>query len=161
MRAVFGDMVTEIGPGALSNVDFYHDQSFPKQISCIRQTAFIQNKSLTAFETDLEYVGTSAFANCINLSSADMTRLSSIPDYGFVNAALAEVNLSVANSVGECCFKGCRRLSSAISPEVTDVGPSAFYGCSGISSINLHNCESIGSYAFAGTSVSALNLPNI
>lgn len=161
VRAVFGDMLTEIGPGALSNVDFYHDQSFPKQISCIRQTAFIQNKSVTAFETDLEYVGTSAFANCTNLSVADITRLTSIPNYGFVNAALAEVNLSIANSVGECCFKGCRRLSSAISPEVTDIGPSAFYGCSELSSIDLHNCESIGSYAFAGTSVSALNLPNI
>lgn len=73
---------------------------------------------------DLTEVGSYAFANCNNLTTATFTK---------------------ATKVGSDAFNGCMSLESISLPEVKEIGTSSFNWCPSLKSISMPKIEVLGS----------------
>ncbi len=116
------------------------------------------DKDVISFETPerVEYIGSGAFADCVNLTSILIPdRIAYIPYGAFKNCrSLQRVVLPYSGftSIGDQAFAGCTRLSQITIPDsVTSIGTEAFLNCTGLYHLSLKNQSvRIGTGAFSG-----------
>lgn len=101
-------------------------------------------------------IGSSAFTDCGNLSSATLLNNGRIQGNAFQNCtALAELTLGdCISSIGQYAFDGCKSLVEVIIPDaVTELSDYSFQGCSSIQSFTIgQNVSQIGYDVWNGCS---------
>ena len=100
-------------------------------------------------------IGTSAFAGCSKLQSAQLgDNVNGIDNYAFSGCkALTEIVIpNATKSIGTYCFQNCSAMQKVtLGSNVSTIGQNAFYNCSKIPQITIPSAvESIGNYAFSG-----------
>ena len=96
-----------------------------------------------------------AFANCFVLNQIDLSNVTSIGDYAFMECGLTKADLSKLETVGKYAFANCKNLSELTLNEAgTVVGEGAFAECAALTYVgNLEYVPEIGAYAFANTGI--------
>ena len=102
----------------------------------------------------IAYLGSKAFYNCVNLTSIDINKISTIRSEAFYNCqSLRSEKLGDSVSVGDRAFYNCGELVID-GAGFTEVGDSAFYECSSLSNITFaDSIKKIGAEAFYNTLV--------
>ena len=133
--------------------------NIPSTVREISSEAFSGMESLTTVNfgsnSQLQTIGASAFADCVNLTSINLpSGITEIPFGAFENCKnLASLTIpSSVTKIGAQAFSGAEKLAFASLPTgVTEIGEFAFFGCKGSSTITLPSgVTSIGDGAFAG-----------
>ena len=101
-----------------------------------------------------------AFANCESLAKINLTNITSIGDYCFMECALTEADLPAVASIGKYAFANCQALTELkLNPNGSTVGEGAFGECVGLTDVqNLDCVTEIGAYAFINTSITNADL---
>lgn len=142
-------MIVQAAEDTTEDGDFWEDHAWELDDGTIEIFGFYENTTSSIVipsEIDgkkVTSIGTSAFANCSNLSSI------TIPD-------------SVTN-IGDMAFDGCNSLTNIILPEsIITIGDFAFDGCISLTSITLpKSVKNIGSCAFRDCkSLSKITIPD-
>ena len=101
--------------------------------------------------SDVEYVGAYAFANCRYVSSVEFPTCSEIGMSAFYSCTvLTSVSFPECTSIGNNAFDYCQSLTTAVFPECISIGSAAFRSCARLSSVNTPKCVTIGNDAFQG-----------
>jgi hypothetical protein len=102
----------------------------------------------------VETVGAYAFSNCAALKEVNLPKAKSIGDFAFNCTALESVYLPKAETIGGLfAFQGCAALTEVNLPAATFIGPYAFWECAALTTVNLPKAVNIGGCAFYGCDV--------
>ena len=103
------------------------------------------DKNIETFIDDtITSIGSSAFQNCTQLTSASFPAATSISGSAFQNCTrLTSASFPVATSIPGSAFYGCSQLTSASFPAATYIGSSAFQNCSQLTSVILGNTTQV------------------
>lgn len=112
------------------------------------------------FEEGLENIGTSAFANCKNLTSISLPQSVVLIDDGAFSGCekLAEIDLGGAQSIGERAFYDCALLATPDLSKVVKIGKNAFTNCSALTSLSLSAGCDVGDRAFSASGITELTI---
>ena len=126
--------------------------AFPETLSEVYDSAFENCTNLTAVTLSVSYLGSSAFAGCTALASAD------------VKVALDAESLDPwdESGIGSDTFEGCTSLTT-VSLTAPKVPSWCFWGCENLTDVKLTLDEDsyIGSYAFADCEkLASLTIPD-
>lgn len=116
----------------------------------------VQGTGIIIFDSDVSYIGRSAFYRSALTSITIPNSVTSIGYLAF-NECISLTSVTIPDSVtsiGECGFYSCSSLTSVtIGNGVTSIEYAAFYGCQSLTSITIPNSvTSIGDLAFYGCS---------
>ena len=96
-----------------------------------------------------------AFAGCISLQNIDLSKVTTIGDYAFIEAALVEIDLTAAQTIGEYAFVSNKQLEAvSVNPDGVELAEGAFSECNAL--VHVHNMAGIrkvGDYAFTYTAI--------
>jgi len=115
------------------------------RVTSIGSSAFQNCSNLTTADFPVATsIGNSAFSGCSKLATADFPVATSIGTYAFYNCSkLTAVNFPVVTSIGSSAFDNCSKLTTADFPIATSIGSSAFSGCSKLATLILRNTEKV------------------
>ena len=101
-----------------------------------------------------------AFAGCIALNGIDLSKVTAVGEYAFIESALVTVNLSAAESIGEYAFVNNESMKNlTLNKEGVTIDEGAFSYCLPLKSVkNLSAATEIGDYAFAHTAITKADL---
>lgn len=108
----------------------------------------------------LKYIGISAFESCHNLKEVHLSGCEEIDNFAFYDCVnLEEVQFSENNlcKIGAHSFDNCKKLSSPVIGNKTDVGTEAFKGCK-FNKLHIYKDCRIHYQSFAGTHIGSLML---
>jgi len=116
-------------------------------------------KSVT-FNDAITEIPEYTFAGCIALESADLSKIVTVGDYAFLEAALTKVSLPVAETIGEYAFVNNAVLSElSLNEQGCEIGEGAFSYCEKlVSVVNLNKVISFGDYCFAYAALTSADL---
>jgi|GEM_PF-1021986 len=152
---VEGRTVIAIGDGVFADLQGLKSVAMPKSLQRIGSRAFSNCLELTSAKipAGVTNIGDSAFFNCSLLESLDIP--SNLTSIGFRTFAYCSslTTLTIPGTVrniGDNAFDHCFGLTElTILNGVTNIGWSAFYNCSGLTSVTIPgSVVEIGSYAF-------------
>ena len=120
----------------------------------------LQNKSVSeslikrnvaSIDSDVGYIGSFAFVNCANLTTASLTSAATVGTSAFENCtALSSVSLTSAQSLASNVFRGCTSLTRLDFNSLTSISAGAFSGCNSLTTIVLgQRAELVNLSAFA------------
>ena len=136
--------------------------TFTTDITNIPEKAFFTATALNSITLPSGVISIEeyAFYGCTNLTSIDMSSVSSIGEQAFFNcSSLTSVNIPLVTIINSGTFEGCSNLTSLYIPSVTSIEGRAFFNCSNLTSIDLPQVTSIGSAAFRNcTALATVNL---
>jgi hypothetical protein len=117
-------------------------------------SAFLNCSNLTTVDiSSATAIGTSAFQNCSKLTAVNVPNsVTSVGTYAFQNcSSLTSVGMGSATILNTNVFQGCSKLTAVNVPNsVTSLGNFAFQDCSGLQSIYINkNVTAIGTYTFS------------
>ena len=157
------------GIGTCNHTDIVIPSTYNgKPVTVISSFAF-QNTKITSIviPDSVTSIDNYAFEDCYSLTSVDYagtidnwvqiefgTETTNPLYYAenlYINGELViEAKLTMATSIGEYAFSGCKSLISIVIPDsVTSIGSSAFYYCSSLTSVVIgDSVTSIGAWAF-------------
>ena len=109
----------------------------PMTIKYIGANSFQGTKLSSVYLPNLEYVGTSAFANCSNLTSAEFSNsITQIPDGCFQNSGLTSFAMpQLLIKIGSSAFNASKITKLYLPATLTEIGTSAFANCTYLTSI--------------------------
>ncbi len=101
-----------------------------------------------------------AFAGAVKLVNIDLSKMTEIGEYAFIETALKSVDLSSAQKIGDYAFTYCKKLANVkLNKEGTDIGEGSFTYCEILDTVEgLENSKNIGAYAFAYTAITKADL---
>ena len=146
----------------------YLDDTGNKKLTVYKSGITTLVSTLDYVTDNLEYIGSTAFKDCLNLKHivfGENSQLADIMPMAFANSGLVGIDLSKTQlvEINEQTFKGCSALRSVDLPTtLTTICNSAFLG-SGLESIDFTttNVTSLGEQAFAGcTNLETVTLSN-
>lgn len=116
---------------------------------------------IVILESGVTSIGTSAFNDCRNLETVDMsacTKLVSIGESAFYNCTNLKIDKlpSSISNIGDTAFSNCTNLKTmdmSICTKLVSIGKFAFNDCTNLEDLSLSACvrlDSIGSFAFDG-----------
>lgn len=115
--------------------------TIPPQFTTIPQRAFASCSALTEIHLLAKQcgLGTSAFYNCLKLTSFDMSNITGIQSQTFNGCnALVDIDLSKLTSIDYMSFRDCKSLTSVnLSSLIQIAGQSSFYGCTSLTEVIL------------------------
>lgn len=80
----------------------------------------------------------SAFARCLNLTSASFPKLETIDNSAFWTCeSMASFDFSNVTSIGSEAFQACEKLNNVFLPKITELKRAVFAGCKSLESISL------------------------
>ena len=131
-------------------------------VQTIVSSAFYNCTSLTTIGLgNIKTIGDRAFAYT-KVSSLDAPNVASIGTSAFDQCSqLTSAVLDSATTIGETSFRGCSSLTTLYAPNVQTIGFAAFESCKELTTIDIRNVKTIANKAFISTKVSALNAPNV
>lgn len=107
----------------------------------------LQNKSVSeslikrnvaSIDSDVSYIGSFAFVNCANLTTASLTSATTVGTSAFENCtALTSVSLTAAQSLASNVFRGCTSLTRLDFNSLTSISAGAFSGCTSLTTVVL------------------------
>ncbi len=176
-ETIGGEPVTAIGDRAFFGKSNIISISIPSSVTTIGASAFQSCDGLTsiAIPSSVTSIGDYAFYGCYTLENINLpSSLTVIGSYIFSNSGVKDIIIpssvskinehafnncisltsitlpSSLNSIDECAFYGCTRLTSISIPSgVAWIGSSAFYSCSSLASVTLPSTlTKIQSYTF-------------
>lgn len=127
-------------------------------LTTLSQEAFLNCKNITSIDiSHVSSIGSRVFYGCSALTSVTLpSNLTDIPSYMFSGcSSLPTITLpSSITGIGSGAFNGCSSLQSFTFPTgVTTINNDTFHSCSSLTTITIpDNVTSIGSYAFSGCS---------
>ena len=108
----------------------------------------LQNKSVSeslikrnvaSIDSDVGYIGSFAFVNCANLTTASLTSATTVGTSAFENCtALSRVSLTAAQSLASNVFRGCASLTRLDFNSLTSISAGAFSGCTLLTTVVLY-----------------------
>ncbi len=109
----------------------------PMTIKHIGTNAFVGTKTSSVRLPNLEYIGTSAFANCSNLTSAEFSNsITQIPNDCFQNSGLTSfVVPQYLTTIGSSAFNSTKITKLYLPATLTEIGTSAFANCANLTSV--------------------------
>lgn len=109
----------------------------PMTIKHIGTNAFVGTKTSSVRLPNLEYIGTSAFANCSNLTSAEFSNsITQIPNDCFQNSGLTSfVVPQYLTTIGSSAFNSTKITKLYLPATLTEIGTSAFANCENLTSV--------------------------
>lgn len=113
---------------------------------------------------DLTEVGSYAFANCANLTSATFTKVTKVGECAFLYCeSLESISLPEVKEIKEASFSVCFSLESISMPKIevlgTDDNGSGIFDYCAMATINLPSTiRSIGKNAFKNTNITTINI---
>lgn len=140
------DMVSLYGVDAGTDYLFIPDTLNNRKLVDVRNNAFLNNTEITNLDlagaTNLERIGSFAFANCSNLSGGFTIpeNVVLIETAAFENCTgLENVTINAAvRKIPNQCFNGCSSLSSVtLNDTVTEIGYYAFSNCPNLTYIEI------------------------
>ena len=137
--------------------------SFPSLLS-IKEAAFIYNFFIREIYAPVcTSIGTFAFANCSNLTTASFPSATRIGTYAFASCAKLETaSFPSVTTIGLYAFEDCRNLTTANFPLATYVGDYAFINCMSLTTASFPSVTSIGGYAFdTCRNLTTANFPSV
>lgn len=157
------DMVSLYGVDAGTDYLFIPDTLNNRKLVDVRNNAFLNNTEITNLDlagaTNLERIGSFAFANCSNLSGGFTIpeNVVLIETAAFENCTgLENVTINAAvRKIPNQCFNGCSSLSSVTLPDTVEaIGDYAFANCSSLEYIEIPaSVKEIASTAFMNDNV--------
>ncbi len=101
-----------------------------------------------------------AFAQTAALKNIDLSKITRIAEYAFMESAIEQADLSAAETVEKYAFANCAELSQVkLSENGTEVCEGAFAYCEKVASVeNLNKVPVVGAYAFAYTAITKADL---
>lgn len=134
------------------------------EVSSVKAGMCLNNSALTIVDLPNVYggIGTSAFANCVNLSSVKIDNATYIASSAFEKCTeLESVRFDNVSEIALAAFRSCESLKSAYFSSVSTVTSMAFAYCTYLSDVYLENCSRIGASAFLSNYyLSIISLPN-
>lgn len=110
-------------------------------------STMLQNKSVSeslikrnvaSIDSDVGYIGSFAFVNCANLTTASLTSAATVGTSAFENCtALTGVSLTAAQSLASNVFRGCTSLTRLDFNNLTSISTGAFSGCTSLATVVL------------------------
>ena len=95
-------------------------------------------RNVTSIDSDVGYIGSFAFVNCANLTTASLTSAATVGTSAFENCtALSRVSLTAAQSLASNVFRGCPSLTRLDFNNLTSISAGAFSGCTSLTTIVL------------------------
>lgn len=143
-----------------------------------------QNSTISNFPfSQLEKIGSKAFAGCNNLHDVDLSNVRSIESAAFeYSSSIFEINGDSLQSVGKYAFRGtevkkvslplvsvlnigvfegCSYLDTIEAPQVITLGEGALRNCISMRNINLPKVANLGKEAFLNTPVVKIEFPKV
>lgn len=147
MYSYFAPALTAVDLSAASRLDGYAFAYCRDLVSVTLGEGITQIKEYT-------------FAGCEDLKDIDLSKVVTIGDYAFMEAALERVDLSGAENIGEYAFVDNGKLNAVtLNPEGTDLAEGAFANNEKLDTVeNLQAVEHIGDWAFAMTALTSADL---
>ena len=142
-----------------SNKDILTSVTLPSTIKCLISNTFEFCSNLTTVVNldKVKYIQYgSAFKDCINLTSADLSGCNYIGNWTFQGCTkLSNVKLDNVSYIGSAVFEGCTSLTSVELPKITEIAGGAFIDCPNLSDINITSTDimSIGHNAFTSPGI--------
>ncbi len=100
---------------------------------------------------EIEEIPQYAFAGCDSIKNINLTAVTSIGDYAFMECGFENIDISCAETIGDYAFVSNRKLASVkFNAEGCDIGEGAFSYCDPLAAVeNMAAVKNIGDYAFA------------
>ena len=112
------------------------------------------------YDSEVENVGSCAFAFCRNLEEISFPNCTFLADSVFSSCRnLRIANLPMCSQVGYAAFSGCYSLSSVSVTSCQSISDYAFFGCSKLNAISIPNCSAFGSNAFRACGLESIYGP--
>ena len=130
--------------------------------STLTSAMFKNNTDITSFDEFKYFTKANTnppnqlFMGCSNLSSVDLSNVTTLSSEEFRGTAITSVDLtgSTITSIPNGCFRGCTSLTSVTLSNLTNLGNNVFQSCTGITSIDFTGSTftAVGASAFRGCS---------
>ena len=134
---------------------------FPAVVN-IGSSAFYNCTDLTtASFSAATIIGWSAFGNCSKLETVSFPSATSIGNYAFTSCrSLRTAYFPAAISIGQNAFSNCSSLTTASFPVATSIGAAVFSNCRNLTTIYFPSATSIGANVFYNcVSLTEANFP--
>lgn len=140
MNSYTNDRVTSIGQGAFAY-------------------ATLQSVNFPA----ATYIGSSAFRNCSQLTTANFPEVTTLDSYAFYSVGLTTASFPNATTIGMYAFGACPNLTTVNFPAAITIGSSAFIKCGNrFTTVSFPVATTISEFAFAYCSgLTTASFPNI
>lgn len=101
-----------------------------------------------------------AFAGCISLTNIDLSNITKLGDYTFIESGLKKVDLPKVTEIGEYAFVSNKNLTTVtLNPEGVDLKEGAFSDSPKLNTVNnMGMVKNFGDYAFAYTALASADL---
>ena len=126
---------------------------------------FRGNTSITSFNElgqlpQVTTIPNAAFRDTSNLTSIDLSNVTSVGDSSFWSSGITSTDLSSCTTINSSAFRQCTDLTTVIlNSSISTISERAFSGCTSLTSIDLSNVTTILSSAFENcTSLTSIDL---
>lgn len=107
------------------------------------------SRSITEINSNVTYIGDSAFLDCKSLTSATFPNVTEIANNGFDGCSkLRDISFPQLTTTGTHVFYNCDRLRWVVFPELTKVNSYMFASCDYLTIADFPKATSIGNNAF-------------